>query len=626
MKKSGKKRLAALLILIIALQATGCGSLFENNEKETAADTPGVSNTSDTEESASASNLSIDAQASSLESRLDLENAKTITLHGDSITAENNCAAVSGTTAAISAPGTYIISGTLNDGQIYVNCSGSGDVYLVLNHAHITCSTNPAIYVKKADTTYIVSLKDTVNSLADGTDYVFDIATDTEPDAALFSKKTLVIGGSGTLNVTGSYRDGIKVKNDLLICEGTLNVTSADDGIKGRDSLTVSGGDITVEAGNDGLKTTNADESGKGTLEISGGAITINSVTDGVQAEQTLNITGGTITVTSGGGSSLSSSEDGWGMWGNSSSSEETASAKGLKAYTGLTISGGKININASDDAVHCNADITIDGGELTLASGDDGIHADDTLNSNGGTITITESYEGLEAGKINIKDGSITVAASDDGLNAGGGSDGSGYGAGGPQDNFSASGDYMLNISGGTIYVNAGGDGLDSNGELNISGGTVLIDGPTNGGNGALDHDGNMTITGGLVIAAGASGMAEMEAGTSGTGIYGVCATFTSVMSANTLFTIQDSSGNAIVTYAPSKQYQNVVVYSADIKSGSTYTVHTGGTCTGEQSNGFYTSGSYSGGTQQYSFTPSSATTYLGSSGGMGGGPGGMR
>ncbi|MDE6785339.1 MAG: carbohydrate-binding domain-containing protein [Ruminococcus sp.] len=247
--------------------------------------------------------------------------------------------------------------------------------------------------------------------------------------------------------------------------------------------------------------------------------------------------------------------------------SDNTASisTKGIKGGSSVNITGGNLSVNSADDSIH-SANITISGGNLTLAAGDDGIHADSCININGGTVNITESYEGIESAVINITGGDVKLKSSDDGFNA---SDG--------VTNQNGMGTYSngveLNISGGSVYVNAEGDGLDSNGDMTISGGSIIIDGPVNGGNGALDGNNGITVTGGTLIAAGSSQMAECPDNSSTQ--YTVSATFESTQNAGTSVKLLDESGTEIIKFTSAKIFDNIVISSPDILKGKTYTFY---------------------------------------------------
>ena len=264
-----------------------------------------------------------------------------------------------------------------------------------------------------------------------------------------------------------------------------------------------------------------------------------------------------------------------------------STSMKALKAGTGIAISGGSFNVDSADDAVHTNGNAVISGGELTLSTGDDGIHADEIIEISSGKINITKSYEGIEAKYINVSGGEVSVIASDDGFNA---SDGSGenfggmggFGGRGMQqqntDNTQAGDTPYLKISGGTVYVNADGDGLDSNGDIVVEGGDITVYGPTNGGNGALDKgDGNysLTVTGGTLAAFGAVGMEEGF--TDNSAQVSFLHNFSSSVSANTEVTVKDSNGNVIASYKPDKSWQSMVFTSPKLKQGDTVTITAG-------------------------------------------------
>ena len=187
-----------------------------------------------------------------------------------------------------------------------------------------------------------------------------------------------------------------------------------------------------------------------------------------------------------------------------------------------------------------------------------------------------------------------------------------------------------VLTISGGTIYVNAQGDGLDSNGALNITGGTIVVNGTTSGGNGIIDHDGNCTVSGGLLIGAGTSDMLELPGDSSEQNTLAVL--FDQAQSAGTLVYVADNSGKVIASISPLKNYSCLILSSAALKSGESYTVYTGGTISGTAVNGFDAENTASGGKTYCTFTLSQdKVTYVNASGvttysGMGGNMGGMR
>ena len=277
---------------------------------------------------------------------------------------------------------------------------------------------------------------------------------------------------------------------------------------------------------------------------------------------------------------------------------------KGLKAGVDLTITGGAITISAFDDALHSNGTLTINGGDIEAATGDDGVHADNALTINGGTLYLSESYEGLESQIITINDGTIHLIASDDGINA---TDGSGDQMGGGMGSFGASDNYVY-IHGGYLFMDAGGDGLDSNGNFEMTDGIVLVNGPTNNGNGPLDYMSSFKITGGFLVAVGSAGMAQAPSEDSTQ--YSVMQILNNVQAAGTMVHIETAAGEDVLTFLPTKEYQSVLISSPELQNGESYVVYTGGSSTAMPIDGLYTDGDYTPGTQFASFTITSIVT----------------
>ncbi len=307
---------------------------------------------------------------------------------------------------------------------------------------------------------------------------------------------------------------------------------------------------------------------------------------------------------------------------------EDSVSTKGIKAENLVRIEGGTFTIDANDDAVHSNGDVMIGGGALTINTGDDGIHADHEVSISDGTIEIDKSYEGIEGDYITVKDGDISIVAADDGVNiSGGSSEFEMFGGGRPdaetQDAETEEGDTanseeegLLLIEGGSLYVNADGDGLDSNGNIRMTGGTVVVYGPTNGGNGTLDYDGSFTVEGGTLVAAGSSGMAMGISDTSTQSA--VMMTFTNTQAAGTIVNLTSEEGTVLASVAPEKEFQTLVISTAELKQEADYTLSFGGTVEGERKNGLALSaGSMTDEEGSVSFTlPAQVMTYINESG----------
>jgi hypothetical protein len=579
-----------------------------------------------------------------------------IVFNGDSVTGSGDGVSIAGQLVTITKAGTYSLSGTLNDGQVMVDSSDDEVVRLILNGVDLSSSTSAPISISQAGSAALVLAQGTENRVTDAATYVFASTEEDEPNAAVFSKADLTILGEGSLIVNGNFNDGIASKDGLLITGGIISVTAVDDGIRGKDYLSVTDGNITLNTGGDGLKSDNEEDTAKGFIAISGGVFSITAGGDAITAQTDVTISAGEFSLVSGGGAGAQITED--------------LSAKGIKGLVNVNIDGGTFVINAADDGVHSNANIVINAGNLSVASGDDGMHADATLTINGGFIDVSESYEGLESALITINDGEIHINSSDDGINIAGGADGSGIGRGmmgremmsgsqqrpdasqggaqqqpsavpqggapqggnqqqpsnipqgdtlpgSVQETFASAGDYYLYINGGYIVVNASGDGIDSNGSIEMNGGVVIVNGPTESMNGALDYMGAFNITGGAFIAAGSAGMALAPSDTSSQN--SLMINLTSDLPAGTLIHLQDEAGSDVLTFELSKTTQSIVFSSAALAQGTTYEFYTGGSSNGTEMDGLYNGGQYSGGQLYTSLTLESAVTVIGGGSGWG-------
>ena len=565
------------LVLIIAVQLTACGV----NSTET---------TGSEDSETVITEISIDdVETGDTIAGSSADNTTEIILADSGITISGTGAMVDDFIVTISSGGTYDISGSLTDGQILVDSDDEDIVYLRLYGANIASLDNSPLFVSNAEEVVIQLMEGTTSTLEDSSNYVYADVDEDEPDSAIFSKDDLSIIGSGTLYVYGHYNDGIKSKDGLIIAGGTLIIDSIDDGIVGKDFLTVNGADIAILAAGDGLKSSNDDDATLGYIYLEDVVLDVDSGADAIQAETNIYVMSGDIDIISGGGSGMSISDD--------------DSAKGLKCGVALQIDSGDFIIDSADDAVHSNETILVNSGTFSLASGDDGIHADAAIAINAGDFDIIQSYEGIESSVITINGGDIAIVSSDDGINIAGGSDSSSGGR------FDTSDGDTLYINGGTIVIDATGDGIDANGSIEMTGGTVLVHGPTSSGDSAIDYDQSFTIDGGLLVAAGSSQMAQ--APDSSSSQYSIKASI-GTRSGGSLFHLQTASGSRIVTFAPDKNYQSVVVSSPDLEGGETYDIYLGGSDTGTESDGLYTDGSYSGGARISRFTISAITTSI--------------
>lgn len=601
-----------LVLTLVCSMLLACGNTNENSTNNNS-----DSSTSKDSESNSSNAVTVDFSQTDAdmftnrdyETEYDESESVLIQLNGNSGTASSNSVEISGSTVTITEEATYIISGKLDDGMIIVNAPDTAKLQLVLNGAEIHSETSAALYILEADKVFVTLADGTENSLSNGG--TFTAIDENNIDSALYSKQDLTFNGTGSLTVSSPAGHGIVAKDDLVFTGGTYTVTSASHGLDVNDSVRITGETaVTVDAGKDGIHVENTDDAEKGFVYISNGSVNLEAEGDGISASAYMQIEDGTIQIVTGGGSvnGTKSSSDNWGGFGGgmpggdrpggrsgsdtstTTDTEDSESMKGLKAEAGMLISNGTFSIDSADDSIHSNVSVVINGGTFEIASGDDAVHAEETLTITAGTIHISESYEGLEALDISVQGGDIKLVASDDGLNAAGGTDasgttggrdgmfGGGQGGHGGMGGMSSNSNGSIVISGGNLYINASGDGIDANGYLEITGGYTVVVGPTQGDTATLDYDTSATITGGTFIGTGASGMAQTFSDSE----QGVIAVSVGNQSAGTEITLKDADGNVVISYAPELSFAVVILSSPDIVSGDTYTI-TVGSASGE-------------------------------------------
>lgn len=665
---------AIVLTASMTVTAVGCGNTSAGSTET--ADAVTESQT----EAAEASNIDGILDSSDMftnrdkEIGYDEESAIAINLSDGASTADSDSVVIDGDTITITEEGTYILSGSLTNGQIVVEAENA-KVQLVLDNADISCETSAAIYVKAAEKVFITTTDGSTNTVCISGE--FEAIDDNNIDAAIFSKSDLTLNGAGSLEVTCPNGHGILSKDDLAITSGEYVVDAGKHALSGKDSVRIAGGIFDLTAGRDGIHSENTDEEEKGFVYIENGSFTITSDGDGIDASYVVEIVDGSFDITAGGGyenGELHTDNDMMGGFGNmggqmpdgstgegnapsdmtppdgstgegnapsgmtppdgstgdgtapggmtppdgsaadgtapggttnsgtdsttttsadstdaaatadaensadtaeASDSDSSTSTKGIKADGALQILGGDYNINSADDAFHTNSTLEIRDGNMEIATGDDGMHADDALVISDGDINITESYEGIEGLTITIDGGNISIVSGDDGLNAAGGADSSGFG-GMRTDMFASNDDIWIEINGGYLYILAGGDGVDSNGNLTINGGEVYIDGPSDGGNSAIDYGDNAAayINGGTVVAVGNSDMVEAFDDSSEQAVMSVSV---SAGSAGDEIKLLDSDGNELISFTAAKTYDAVIISTADLTQGETYTLVTG-------------------------------------------------
>ena len=518
MKKSNMIKSATSLTLLSALALSGCSANLASTASAASATTTSASSTSDTT-SKVADSFSTDVKSGEKLVEDTHYSAKDVTWDSSSEVTINlsNPTAIDGVTVSdgvitITKAGNYKLIGTY-EGQIKVEAADSDMVRLVLKNATITHSTGAAINVVEADEVVIYTASGTTNTVSDGSSYA-DTASGS-PDAAIYSKSDLTLAGEGTLKVEGKYEEGIHTSDGLVIASGTLEVNAANTGIKGKDYVDILDGTVTVTASQDGIKATNNTDGNRGWVRLSGGTVNISADDDGFKAERVLEISGGTLNI--------------------------NQANEGIEGQY-INILDGTVNVTSSDDGINASYSTT-------------------STSTESASTSTTQTAQRNQAAQGNTGQGNA----------AQGGQPPAGGGAGGTFEVVDAT----INISGGTVTVNAKGDGIDSNGTATLSGGTVIVYGPFTGGNTSLDTNGDLLLNGATVTAANSGDMFEAPSTNSTSGYLKI--SNVSNLSAGTTVQVTDSSGNVVANYkVTNSSTALIVVSSSKITKGESYTVYT--------------------------------------------------
>lgn len=567
MSYNNTKLVAGLLgYALLACSISGCS--FDSFSK-TATETSSESSSSATE----ITYLNADDMFTDRDKEVgyDEDTATAITLSDDASSCDSSSVTISDNTITITDEGTYLLTGSLSDGQVIVDADDK-KVQLVLDSVDINCDTSTALYVKAADKVFVTLASDSENSLSNTSDFV--AIDDNNIDAVIFSKDDLTLNGSGTLTVTAKYGHGIVSKDDLVITSGTYQITAAKHALSGKDSVRIADGVLTLDAGTDGIHSENTDDDAKGFIYIANGDISITADSDGFDAEETLQVDGGNIEVYAG-DDGLHSDDD---LIITAGTINVTKSYEGLEGVT-VTIEDGDISVVSSDDGINASGDGSSGDSSQSGTPPEKPDDSDSTedrpeppngFDKNDNSSADSNSDSNSDSKSADLPDGN--AGPGDENGGPGGSNGGPGGDNGGPGGGMEEATDYnLIQISGGKIYINASGDGIDSNGNLTVTGGEIYVDGPTSGGDGALDCSGTTLISGGTVIAVGSSGMAENFDSSSAQG--SMITTVSDSMITGDI-TLKDSDGNTIVSYSPSKEYSSVVISCADLKEGETYTL----------------------------------------------------
>jgi hypothetical protein len=394
----------------------------------------------------------------------------------------------------ITKKGDYLISGSCSNGQIIVEADKEKDVRLILNGLSLSCADSAPIYEQQCDKMVITLADGSENVLSSDSEYVYDNVEKKHPDAVIFAKDDLVINGNGKLTVDSAYMEGIHSTDSVKLISGNITVSSGDTGVRGKEAVIIKEADLNVTSKGDGIKTTYSDNASLGYVIIEGGNIKVYSARDGIQATGHIQITGGKFDITTDNGVAHAGSE------------EESKSAKGIKTEKNIFIKGADITVNAAEDAINANGNVIFDDGNATISSYDDAVQADGEIVVNSGSVTVTMSNKGIKGKSVSINGGAVTVASTDDGIKASSGKDEDEDSKVifGDADAFAAPEDVYIAVTGGTVKVTTDSDCLDSDGNLYITGGSIILDGAKAKEDGGVSYGGVAAISGGSVEAAG--------------------------------------------------------------------------------------------------------------------------
>ena len=553
---------AGLVATLFSLSLAACSRASEASSQSTQSEESAASSEleTDVEHLVSVADIVTDRD---LEGTWEEDGATKISLSDDGCAVDGAGAVADGTTVTITAGGTYVLTGQMSAGQVVVNADGE-KVQLVLDGASVTSTDSAAILVRAAKKVWLTLADGTQNKIATSGSFAED--DEYSIDGAVWCKSDLTINGTGALTVSSAEGHGIVCKDELALVSGDVEVEAARHAVQAQDAACVVAGTWSLTAGTDGIHCGDDDDAEKGSVLIVGGTVSIDAASDGVDAANVLEV----------------------------------------------------------------------DGGEVTVSAGDDGLHSERALQVDGGTVTVTKSYEGLEGSTVTVNGGVIDVTSSDDGVNAAGdptgdssaeAADAGAFGpeaaAGQPEDPMGggrapagdgrapedadaqaptstgqvpagsggqapedaggqapgAGGDMdydstaQVTINGGKLTIQAGGDGIDSNGDLTVTGGETYVFGPASDGDGSLDFAGTGTITGGVVMCAGSSGMAQNFGDASTQGSMLVSASG----QAGDAIQLVDEDGNVVASCEARTSYSCVLVSAPGVESGKTYTLTCG-------------------------------------------------
>ena len=491
----------------------------------------------------------------------DESRATQITLADQTATVTGQGASFSGQTLTITQAGTYVLTGIGKNIKLVVEAADTDQVHLVFQNLTLE-GEGTLLQVNKAQEVVISLAEGSQNALTES-----QASDDEEVKATIHSQVPLTLNGTGNLTLTALTKNALEVEDDLKVLGGTYTVKAANHGFKAEGALAIEAATLTIEAGKDGLHAEHDEMIERANISLNPTQLSIAATEDGVDAGNELTIKGGTITV---------------------SQSEEGLEARVIRQL------GGDVTIKSSDDGVNASAGSsnktsdTSATSKTTDASTTSNSADTSSSASQSTTDSATASAPGSQATATPVATSQTDQVNKD--KNApppsppagqappqGGQPPQNGQGPGGMPPGGQEESDPSLQIilEGGTLTIDAEGDGIDSNGTVSISGGSLVVNGSVQGGNGPLDAAGDITITGGTVWALGTSDMLQGFA----QGSTQASITANIAGTAGQTLIILDAKGKEVARQTASKDFQAVIMSSADLVDGQTYTIQVEGT-----------------------------------------------
>ena len=499
---------------------------------------------------------SFQAQTSYDESR-----ATQITLADQTATVTGQGASFSDQTLTITQTGTYVLTGSGKNIKLVVEAADTDQVHLVFQNLTLE-GEGTLLQINKAQEVVISLAEGSQNALTES-----QASGDEEVKATIHSQVPLTLNGTGNLTLTALTKNALEVEDDLKVLGGTYTVKAANHGFKAEGALAIEAATLTIEAGKDGLHAEHDETTELANVTLNPTQLSIAATEDGVDAGNELTIKGGTITV---------------------SQIEEGLEARVIRQL------GGDVTIKSSDDGVNASAGSssktsdTSATSKTTDASATSNTADTSSSASQATTDSATASTSASQATADPAATSQVDQANKDKNATPpsppagqappqGGQPPQNGQGPGGMPPGGQEESDPSLQIilEGGTLTIDAEGDGIDSNGTVSISGGSLVVNGSVQGGNGPLDAAGDITITGGRVWALGTSDMLQGFA----QGSTQASITANIAGTAGQTLIILDAKGKEVARQTASKDFQAVIMSRADLVDGQTYTIQVDGT-----------------------------------------------